>query len=202
MVEAIQKHRPKHTKLNLETVVQIRMMYANGYSQGKLSTLFPVSVIQIGRIVRGEVWKDAPTEVLNAEEVRTGAAELAAEIANDPYWWKKRVGEAKPVAPNYTVEPPAPRGELDKPATSVIQEKAKGKQDYLNEIAEMTGVTIKSDISAVDFSPIYRLYARVMGARAVGDSKARALQAELSLAVLPFQASGGDGETPLTRPAP
>lgn len=45
-------------KLTAGQVLEMRELYARGgISQGKLSKVFGVSVVQVGRIVRGEVWQ-------------------------------------------------------------------------------------------------------------------------------------------------
>ena len=49
------------SKLSMSDVQEIRRLYSEGrVTQGSLSRQFHVSVIQIGRIVRGEVWQQLP----------------------------------------------------------------------------------------------------------------------------------------------
>lgn len=47
-------------KLTPETVMEIREEYNRGVTQGYLARKHHVSVITIGRIVRGETWQDYP----------------------------------------------------------------------------------------------------------------------------------------------
>ena len=48
----------KASKLSVSEVIEIRQLYAQGrLTQGELSRRFHVSIVQIGRIVRGEVWQ-------------------------------------------------------------------------------------------------------------------------------------------------
>lgn len=46
-------------KLTYAQVQDIRTLYAAGSTQGQLCRQFNVGIAQIGRIVRGEVWRDA-----------------------------------------------------------------------------------------------------------------------------------------------
>lgn len=55
------KNNAKSAKLTASQVQDIRALYARGdCTQGELSRDFQVSVVQIGRIVRGEVWQSLP----------------------------------------------------------------------------------------------------------------------------------------------
>lgn len=45
-------------KVNGETVIVIRQLYEQGWTQNQLSREFQLSIGQIGRIVRGEVWQN------------------------------------------------------------------------------------------------------------------------------------------------
>lgn len=44
-------------KLTASQVLELRELYAGGWSQGRLSRTFGISIGQIGRIVRGEAWQ-------------------------------------------------------------------------------------------------------------------------------------------------
>lgn len=71
-----QKNNTRASKLLASEVRDIRTLYARGdCSQGQLSRDFGVSVIQIGRIVRGEVWQHLPTEI-SARELDQSAKRL------------------------------------------------------------------------------------------------------------------------------
>lgn len=68
-----QQGNKRARKLSVTEVQEIRKLYAEGYkTQGQLSREFSVSVIQIGRIVRGEVWQDIPVaaETLSPGELK------------------------------------------------------------------------------------------------------------------------------------
>jgi hypothetical protein len=56
-------------KLTAEQVHLIRQQYADGATQRALSDAFGVTVAQIGRIVRGEVWKqfDNPAAIVTGD---------------------------------------------------------------------------------------------------------------------------------------
>jgi len=57
-----QQSNVKASKLGISEVQEIRRLYNAGMTtQGALSRKFSVSVIQIGRIVRGEVWQKIPS---------------------------------------------------------------------------------------------------------------------------------------------
>lgn len=71
----------KASKLSIPEVIEIRELYRKGrISQGELSRRFQVSIVQIGRIVRGEVWQQIPTldEVLSQGELKESAARMVA----------------------------------------------------------------------------------------------------------------------------
>jgi len=86
------------SKLSFPEVAEIRRLYAQGViTQGDLSRRFGVSVIQIGRIVRGEVWQQLPVmdrgmsegelkesaeRMLALQQSLTGAAKLE-QVAKD-----------------------------------------------------------------------------------------------------------------------
>lgn len=56
-------YRPNRAaKLDWPTVQRIRELYAEGFSQGRISREFGISVAQIGRIVRHEAWVGATNE--------------------------------------------------------------------------------------------------------------------------------------------
>ena len=83
-----QRNHAKSSKLTPRQVQDIRYLYANGdATQGQLSRDFQVSIIQIGRIVRGEVWQglaqhEPGTRELGeaAERLRNLQAELDAPV--------------------------------------------------------------------------------------------------------------------------
>lgn len=58
------KRNSKAAKINATIVQEIRDKYASGYyTQSSLSIEYQLSVVQIGRIVRGESWQGAATQL-------------------------------------------------------------------------------------------------------------------------------------------
>lgn len=75
------RHNMKGSKLSAGEVLEIRRLYKEpSWTQGRLSREFQVSIVQIGRIVRGESWQQLPVpEVLMSEgELKDSAARLIA----------------------------------------------------------------------------------------------------------------------------
>lgn len=68
-------------KLTYGQVQDIRTLYAAGSTQGALCREYGVSVVQIGRIVRGEVWNDAGSAVRQAAPAIDVQAALARSLA-------------------------------------------------------------------------------------------------------------------------
>lgn len=69
----------KASKLSPTQVQEIRRLYqAGGWSQGALAREFCISVVQIGRIVRGEVWQHLPatTRLMSEGELQAAAERL------------------------------------------------------------------------------------------------------------------------------
>lgn len=63
--------RPRNTqarKLTAMQVMQIRERYAQGETQGSLARAFAMSIVQIGRIVRGEAWTEQGGRVLLTDQ--------------------------------------------------------------------------------------------------------------------------------------
>ena len=76
---AFQKSNRRASKLSVPEVQEIRHLYNQGrLTQGDLSRRFGVSVIQIGRIVRGEVWQQLPTleHLMSQGELKESAARM------------------------------------------------------------------------------------------------------------------------------
>lgn len=72
-------HNQKAAKLSGGNVADMRALYKQGgVTQGELSRRYGVSVIQIGRILRGEVWQKVPVEerMLSAGELQEQAERL------------------------------------------------------------------------------------------------------------------------------
>lgn len=77
----------RSAKLTALQVQEIRLRYAAGLlSQGSLSREFGVSIVQIGRIVRGEVWQHLPPVPLPADKIQESAQRMLAlqERVNNP----------------------------------------------------------------------------------------------------------------------
>lgn len=104
-------------KLGYGQVQDIRTLYAAGSTQGALAREYQVSVVQIGRIVRGEAWQDARQAVI------TPTAADHTEMLNRVL----KIQQEMKAAPIEPIE--QPRNELITPA---IQSKA----------AEMLGRTV------------------------------------------------------------
>jgi len=68
----------KSSKLTPTQVYEMRRRYEQGWSQGRLSREYGVSVGQIGRIVRGESWQSygKPDSREELEELRLEAAKM------------------------------------------------------------------------------------------------------------------------------
>lgn len=52
------KHGNIRKKLDIEKIINIRLLYKNGHTQRELAKIFNISQVSIGRIVRNEVWKN------------------------------------------------------------------------------------------------------------------------------------------------
>ena len=50
-------------KLTASMVLDMRAEYAEGATQGDLSRKYEISVVQVGRIVRGESWQNLPIDL-------------------------------------------------------------------------------------------------------------------------------------------
>lgn len=66
-------------KLTAEAVQDIRRRYASGgWTQGRLGREFGVTLAQIGRIVRYEVWQNLTPPTATASEVQSAGQRLVA----------------------------------------------------------------------------------------------------------------------------
>ncbi len=69
----------KASKLTATQVQEIREFYARGaISQGQLSRDYQVSIVTIGRIVRGEVWQNLTPREPTKQELNESAQRLLA----------------------------------------------------------------------------------------------------------------------------
>jgi len=66
-------------KLTPQSVLEIRQLYNDGWSQGRLARHFHVSVITIGRVVRGESWQQYYQEP-HPDEIRDSEARFMQEM--------------------------------------------------------------------------------------------------------------------------
>lgn len=74
-----QYRNSRAAKIGPAQVVEMRARYAAGRTtQGQLSREFGLSVVQVGRIVRNEVWQDLPDLPLNEAELQDSAQRLLA----------------------------------------------------------------------------------------------------------------------------
>ena len=75
-------------KLNLAEVEQIRKHYGEGATQSLLGKMFNISVVQIGRIVRGESWPTGAgsraLSPLEAEKILQSALALQERLKENP----------------------------------------------------------------------------------------------------------------------
>lgn len=80
-MSAFTRHNSKASKLSGTEVLEIRRLYQLGtFSQGELSRQFQVSVVQIGRIVRGESWQQyqVPERLMSEGELKESAERMMA----------------------------------------------------------------------------------------------------------------------------
>jgi len=126
-----QRNNIRRAVLTASKVEEIRRLYSKGaVTQGQLSRDYGVSVVQIGRIVRGEVWQGlGPVEASQREleasaekmlalqrklEEEGGVKELVA--AKGPSWAEQQLTpEARERLRLYTE--PAPMQEAERPST-------------------------------------------------------------------------------------
>ena len=76
MENAFRQGNMKAAKLTPSQVLEIRRLYAEGWTQGALCRQFSVGVNQIGRIVRGESWKNLPQTLMTKQELMKSAARM------------------------------------------------------------------------------------------------------------------------------
>lgn len=81
----LQRNNTAASRLTPTEVGRIRAQYAKGQTQGSLSREFSVSVVQIGRIVRGEVWQHipAPGGMLSEGELKQRGERLLGVASGD-----------------------------------------------------------------------------------------------------------------------
>lgn len=94
-------------KLTLELVQQMRKDYGDGATQGALARYYGVSVVQVGRIVRGECWMEGagvrmPTQ---AEMDATLARLLAIQEDVKKYGPTPAPWERKAARPELEISP-------------------------------------------------------------------------------------------------
>jgi transcriptional regulator with XRE-family HTH domain len=70
-VTKFSKHHTRAAKMTAEMVFKMRQRYAEGASQSELADEFDLSIVQVGRIVRGEAWRSVanPAKMLSEEEL-------------------------------------------------------------------------------------------------------------------------------------
>lgn len=118
------RHNERAAKLEVHQVKAMREKYAQGATQASLSREYSVSVVQVGRIVRGESWQSLPT-VKSAAEMQLEAFSMEARAQES----------ARRVAEMLRIEPVNPEEFIDKPPIPIfnpvplskaIADKAKG----------------------------------------------------------------------------
>mgnify|MGYP003660423923 CR=1 FL=1 len=76
---AFTKGNNRAAKLNPGIVQDIRELYGRGdCTQGQLARDYGVSIVQIGRIVRGEVWQSVKQPEPSAREIENSAQRMLA----------------------------------------------------------------------------------------------------------------------------
>lgn len=128
-MSAFTQQNSKASKLSASEVVEIRRLYLEGMTQGALCREFGVSIVTIGRIVRGETWQRLPVaeKPLSEGEMKESQARVLAMLAEDP-------GESTGLPPTSAVRiPPSPlddeRDALDESppsGLSALQQRAAG----------------------------------------------------------------------------
>lgn len=74
------KGNGKAAKLTVREVQEMRELYASGQAtQGDLCRRFRISLVQVGRIVRGESWQDVPVLATPAELEQSARRLLALQ---------------------------------------------------------------------------------------------------------------------------
>lgn len=110
-------HNSRAAKVTAEMVLRMRLEYAKGATQNELADRYDLSVVQVGRIVRGESWRHVanPAKALSAEELAAVARRLI-DIRPD-------------------VEQVAPEGEtaLERMQKDVTQERRSAVDDFLDD---------------------------------------------------------------------
>ena len=81
----------RSAKLTGEQILEIRDLYEAGWSQGRLAREFKMSVVQIGRIVRGESW--AKLGGARAEQVLVEDPPSTEEVEASAERLKKLLGD-------------------------------------------------------------------------------------------------------------
>jgi len=77
---SFQGRNTKAAKLTITEVREMRERYAEGWTQGRLSAEYGIGIIQVGRIVRGECWKDGAPQ-RKPQEVSRESLEKLAEMS-------------------------------------------------------------------------------------------------------------------------
>lgn len=78
---AFQGRNVRASKLTVRDVQEIRRFYGQGtVSQGQLARDYKVSIVTIGRIVRGEVWQSVPVldHLMSEGEIKESALRMLA----------------------------------------------------------------------------------------------------------------------------
>ena len=82
-MSAFTQQNSKASKLSASEVVEIRRLYLEGMTQGALCREFGVSIVTIGRIVRGETWQKLPVaeKPLSEGEMKASQERVLAMLA-------------------------------------------------------------------------------------------------------------------------
>jgi len=72
-----QTHNTRRAVLTASKVQEMRALYGKGHvTQGQLARDYGVSVVQVGRIVRGEVWQGLGPQQAGARELEDSAQRM------------------------------------------------------------------------------------------------------------------------------
>jgi transcriptional regulator with XRE-family HTH domain len=102
-------------KMTPQKVISLRHLYAEGKTQRELCSIFGLSIAQVGRIVRGESWRQF--------EQPAHQDEIAQSLA--------RLAEAPPVPITQPSAPSAPLAEVD--AVDQFLERRRASQEAQDE---------------------------------------------------------------------
>lgn len=154
----MRKYNTRSAKLSNSQVIEIRQHYADGWSQGRLAREFDMSVVQIGRIVRGESHRglksfkserelrlEAENLVIDPQELRESIERVKAQQnIEEPEFLKrgrelamKYTGESSDDPPPVYVPPPADTPEI------IAERRAQSDLKMQLELHQSSGIALE-----------------------------------------------------------